>query len=414
MQALSRHHDWRLSAVHVHHGLQAQASEWTEHCGGVCRSLGLPLSVLRVDASPRPGESPEARAREARYQALARWLPAEAVLLSAQHRHDQAETLLLQLFRGAGAHGLAAMPELAPLGQGRLARPFLALGRPLILRYAREQQLQWIEDPSNADTRYDRNLLRQRLLPAIRERWRGIDQVLARAARVQADQAELATALAALDLADCAVSGRTTQLHGSALGRLSRARQRNLLRHWIVGNGLPAPPLAIVDQLIDNLLNARQDANPLVRWAGAQLRRYDERLYLLAPLAEPDPRWRRVWDLHQPLSLPTGDTLCAVPTQGRGLRAPSKGVLEVGFRRGGERLQPAGRRGHHRLKKLFQEWRVPHWARARVPLLFCDGALAAVGDFCIAEQFRAREDETGFELSLQPGAAQTGPLSDGQ
>ncbi len=386
----------RVCAVHVDHSLQEQSVEWTRHCERVCRSLGVPLSLLRVDARARPGESPEARARELRYRALADWLPPGAVLLTAHHRDDQAETLLLQLFRGAGAQGLAAMPEVAPLGRGRLARPFLDLARALILRYAHEQHLQWIDDPSNQDTRYDRNLLRHRLLPVIRQRWHGIDAVLARSARLQAEQSQLAAALARIDLDQCAVAGQAAQLYAPAFVRLARARQANLLRHWIAANRLPPPSAAVVEQVIDCLLGARRDAMPLVGWSGAQVRRHDDRLYLMRPLVSPNPDWRRVWDLRAPLLLPTGDRLCALPVHGRGLRVPPQGSLEVGFRQGGEVLRPAGRRGHHRLKKLFQEWRVPHWQRGCVPLLFCDGALAAVGEFCVAEGYQAGQEEKGI------------------
>ncbi len=389
----------RLTAVHVNHGLHAHAADWARHCAEVCRQLGVPLQVLRVDAGARPGESPEAAARRARYRALAEWLPKEAVLLSGQHRDDQAETVLLQLFRGAGARGLAAMPAIAPLGAGRLARPLLGCSRAEILAYARRHRLQWIEDPSNADIRYDRNLLRQQLLPAIRQRWRGVDKALVRAARLQADQAELATVLAGLDLAHCEIEGQPDQLRAPALQSLARARQRNLLRHWIEANQLPLPAEAIIDQIIDSLLEARPDAGPVVHWSGAEVRRYRQRLYIMPPLPRWDPGLRLPWDPRQPLALPAaGGTLRAAYVSGQGLRAPAHTQLQVGFRQGGETLQPAGRAGHHSLKKLFQEWRVPPWRRTRVPLVFYGNALAAVAGYCICEDFLTNGDERGFEL----------------
>ena len=163
-----------LGAVHVNHHIQQHAGDWEVHCRSVCEELDIPCHFLRVDGKARRGESPEAAARTARYRALADWLPADAVLLTGQHRDDQAETLLLQLLRGAGPRGLAAMPVVTELGNGRLVRPLLALRRADILDYAHQHRLRWVEDPSNADTRYDRNLLRHRVMPLLQQHWRRV------------------------------------------------------------------------------------------------------------------------------------------------------------------------------------------------------------------------------------------------
>jgi tRNA(Ile)-lysidine synthase len=396
----------RLTAVHVDHGLQLQSGDWAVHRRDVCAELGVSFVVLPVDARGGPGESPEAAARHARYRALADWLPPDAVLLTAQHRDDQAETLLLQLFRGAGPRGLAAMPGETQLGAGRLVRPLLHLGRTEIVAYARRHRLRWIEDPSNTDTRYDRNLLRRQLLPSIRQRWPGIDRVLARAAMLQADQAELAAALADIDLANCAVAQQPAQLEGEALHKVARARQRNLLRYWIAGNRLPVPSQALIDRILDDVLAARPDAGPVLRWPGAEVRRYRRRLYIMPPLPPAQPGLTLSWNpQRQPaLAMPVG-TLSAVPATGRGLRATLNTELQVGFRQGGEVVQPAGRGGHHALKKLFQEWQVPEWQRARVPLLFRDGVLIAVAGYCVTEGFQAMPEESAFELHWQPATA---------
>lgn len=401
----------RLTAVHVDHRLQQQSGDWAVHCRDVCAELGVGFELLHVDARPQPGESPEAAARHARYQALAGWLPADAVLLTAQHRDDQAETLLLQLFRGAGPRGLAAMPDAAPLGNGRLLRPLLGATRAAILAYARHHRLRWVEDPSNSDTRYARNLLRRQLLPSIRQHWPGIDRVLARAAALQADQAELAAALAAIDLAHCTIAAHPAHLDAAALGTLDRARQRNLLRHWIDGKRLPLPALAVIDEIIDTAVAARLDATPLVRWPGAEVRRYRRRLYLSPPLEAFDAAQRFTWNLAETLELPGSGTLQAHAVTGRGLRIPPGNRLQARFRQGGERLQPAGRAGRHAVKKLFQEWQVPVWERARVPLLFSDGALVAVAGYCIAQGFEAAPGEPGYEVHWQRGEPRTADAS---
>jgi tRNA(Ile)-lysidine synthase len=388
-----------LAAVHVDHQLQAQSAAWTAHCRAVCDALQISFSSLQIDASAAPGESPEAAARAARYAALADWLPDGAVLLTAQHRDDQAETVLLQLLRGAGPRGLAAMPVLAAFGRGVLVRPFLSLQRAQILEYARRQHLHWVEDPSNEDTRFDRNLLRHQVLPLLQSRWPAVGRVLARAADLQADQAELAGELARQDLRVCQRGDQADRLDCQALRRLAVSRQRNVLRHWIEGNAFPLPSRDVLEQLRSRVVEARADACPLLHWPGAELRRYRDTLYLMAPQAELDGRRRYAWDLAGPLCLAAaGGTLCATAVQGAGLRVPSGARVDIRFREGGERLQPAGRAGHHSLKHLFQEWAVPDWERARVPLIYAGDQLAAVAGLCICEGFQASGSETGYLL----------------
>jgi tRNA(Ile)-lysidine synthase len=386
-----------LSAVHVNHQIQSQAGDCAVHCQAVCEELQIPFVTLHVDGRARQGESPEAAARTARYLALADWLPAGALLITAQHQDDQAETLLLQLFRGAGPRGLAAMPKLTGLGQGQLLRPLLGYRQADILDYAHEHELRWVEDPTNTDTRYDRNLLRQRLLPQLREHWPGLTQVLARAAGLQADQAELAAALAELDLAACGSSDQPGQLSIPDLLKLNPARQRNLLRHWIELNGFKLPSLKVLQRIESEVLRSREDATPLIQWSGVELRRYRQALYLMAPLEQPDPAESLPWDGLQPLKLANG-TLTTVPVAGSGLRIAPGALLEVGFRKGGETLQPAGRAGHHTLKKLFQEWSVPDWERSHVPLIYQHHKLVAVAGLCVCEGFSTAHNEPGYQL----------------
>ena len=180
--------------VHVDHGLQTASAEWARHCAAVCEELALPFTLLRVDARGSLGESPEAAARHARYRALASLMQAGDCLLTAHHQDDQAETLLLQLLRGGGPHGLAAMPALSPFAAGMHARPMLTFSREELRRYAQRHALQWIDDPSNADSGFDRNYLRNSVMPVLRERWPAVARVLARGAGHQAEAAQLLAA----------------------------------------------------------------------------------------------------------------------------------------------------------------------------------------------------------------------------
>ena len=388
-----------LGAVHIDHGLQVESGRWSEHCRRLCERLGIDYVGLQVDASAAPGQSPEAVAREARYRALRDWLPAGAVLLTAQHQDDQAETLLLQLLRGAGPKGLAAMPERAGFGAGLLVRPLLDVPRSVLRDWAEQRGLDWIEDPSNADTAYDRNYLRHRVLPLLAARWPTAPATLARSARHQADQVELARALAAIDLAHCRQGGGQG-VPVNRLGTLSPARQRNLLRHWVEGEGLPLPSERVLRRALHELMHCRADATPCVHWPGAELRRFRDGLYLMPPLPRIDPARTIAWRPDAPLRIEEADgVLRAVPAAGAGLDAAlAKRGLEVRFRRGGESLCPRGRGHRHALKKLLQEAGVPPWERERLPLLYLDGELVAVPGLCVAEGRQAGPGRPGLEL----------------
>lgn len=398
-----------LRVVHVHHGLYPQADDWVRHCRQVCAGLGLELQVLRVDARAAAGHSPEAAAREARYQALAACLSAGDALLTAHHREDQAETVLLQLLRGAGPHGLAAMPAENPLGRGLHLRPLLACDRAALSDYAQRHGLQWIDDHSNSDLGFDRNYLRHRVLPALAERWPAWDATLARAADNNADAAALIDHLGASDLRQVATE-HADQLDVPALAALEPYRQRNAVRMWLRGLALPAPSRQQLRHVLDDVLAARADAEPLVRWPGVEVRRYRQRLYAMAPLRDHDPGQCVPWVLDEPLRLPElGLRLQAVRQRGAGVRAQlCAAPVTVRFRCGGERLQPVGSRHRRSLKTLFQEHGIAPWQRARIPLLYVGDQLAAVGDLWIEQDVCAADDEWGYTMSMQPDNAKSG------
>ena len=387
-----------VSAVHVDHGLHADAAAWAEHCRRTCRRLGVELEVVAVDARARPGESPEAAARAARYAALAERLDADSAVCTAHHQRDQAETVLLQLLRGAGPRGLAAMPRVARLGAGWLLRPCLALPPARLAAHARAHDLDWIEDPANADPRFDRSHLRHVVLPALEARWPAAVATLAGVATLQAEAAELIAEEISRDLARARGTAPGT-LAVDALRALRPARARALLRAWIEQRALPLPGRARLESALDTLLGARDDASPLIEWPGAELRRYRGDVYLRRPPPAADPALILSWCPPRELALPYG-RLRAVPVRGHGLAAArcADARLEVRFRRGGERCRPAGRAHGQRLKKLLQARRVPPWLRGRVPLVYADGMLAAVAGLWVCEGFQAAAGAPGWEL----------------
>ncbi len=398
--------DWNLTALYVDHGLQAASAAWGEHCAGVCRGLNVPFRVVKIDARPTPGESPEAAARRARYAALAAELSEDAALLTAHHCDDQAETLLLQLLRGSGPHGLAAMPAAARLGAGWLLRPLLKVERAELLAYAQTHGLQWIEDASNADTGFDRNYLRHRVLPLLRERWPAVNRTLARSARLCAETAAWLDEQAAADLAGVATD-RPDCLSIPALQGLSEMGQRHVLRYWLRQLHLPPPDARQLQQLAQEALSAALDRNPCVRWPGAEVRRYRDALYAMTPLPAHNPRRSFIWQADgqgwPPLEVPGVGQLRMEKTIGAGLCAGAltDRVLMVRFRQGGERFRPVGRRHSQELKKLLQQAGIPPWQRQRLPLLYREETLLAVAGLGVAADHAVEPGEAGWRPVFQ-------------
>ncbi|RJG10147.1 tRNA lysidine(34) synthetase TilS [Pseudomonas cavernicola] len=363
-----------LSAIHIHHGLQAAADAWPQHCQKVCADLGVPLQVRHVQVAT--SASLERAAREARYAAFIESLADAEVLLTAQHRDDQAETLLFRLLRGAGVRGLAGMPNSRPLGRGWLLRPLLECSRAELEAYAHEQGLSWVEDPSNHDTQFSRNYLRHQVLPQLTAHWPQAVVTLARSAAHLREAQGLLDELAELDLAGAQTPSAFPWLPLPSLAlepllALSAARQRNALRHWL------APLTLLPDSEHwagwEDLRDAAVGAAPIWRLAQGELRRADGRLWWLSgDWLQKDPQalpWR---DCKQPLTLPGNGCL---RLQGRG----PTGELQVRYRQGGEVLLLPGR-GHRDLKRLLNEARLPAFVRGRLPLLYCADELLAVAN----------------------------------
>jgi tRNA(Ile)-lysidine synthase len=389
----------RLQVVHVQHGLHEDAESWAEHCARVCITHGLPLQQQTLRLSPQAGESVEALARDRRYQALASLMQAGDVLLTAQHQDDQAETLLLQLLRGSGPAGLAAMPQLCRFGPGWLARPLLEISRAELVNYAKEYRLRWVEDPSNRDLRYDRNYLREQVMPLLLQRWPAATATIARAARLSGELQALADALAAEDLQQARGPWPDT-LSITALRKLPSARRRSLLRHWVreLGGGMPGS--RHLQRIEQECLHSRQDAKPLVKWQDMEVRRFRDGLFLRKARPPHDISQVIPWQDGRPLQLPDGSGELVLEEAQHGLskRLWGKARVEIRYRQGGERCIPAGNIHHRALKKLFQEWSIPPWLRDSMPLIYLDNQLAAIPGYVVCESFQAKPGEPALRV----------------
>jgi len=382
-----------LRALHIDHRLQPHSRRWSSHCRRIARRLHVPLTVRTANIVRAHGESLEAAARAARYRLLGAALAAGEVLLTAHHQDDQLETVLLQLLRGAGVAGLAAMPAAAPLGRGVLVRPLLGVPRAALADWVRAQGLAWVEDESNAQLRPDRNYLRARVLPVIRARWPSAAATASRSARHMAEAQSL------LDLLGEADAGRAScgaMLSARVLRRLPPERRRNALRFWITAAGLLTPPATRLEEIAGALLAAREDAQPLVAWEGAVVQRQGDLLVLRAGGA-PDTSTPRVpevawhWRRRRTQVLPPPFGTLVLEPDARGpLDLDALGpTLMLRERRGGERLRPHRGGPRRALKQLLQEARVPVPRRAQLPLLFDRGRLIGVADLWLDESVQA-------------------------
>jgi tRNA(Ile)-lysidine synthase len=395
--------DARLrGAVHVHHGLSPNADAWAAFCERICRERGVPLTRKRVDVPRAPRTSLESEARRMRYAALVdatRAMGARVVALG-HHRDDQAETLLLQLLRGAGPRGLAAMPAMRDDPRGvRWWRPLLDVARADIDAYAHERGLAWVDDESNASLRHARNAIRHTVMPALAAVAANCGTTLARAAALQAEAALLADDLAAIDAGD-AFDG--TSLSQAALARLPDHRARNLLRWFLHARGLPAPSSARLAAMLAQLRATRGDAMTLLAHAGAELGVYRGRIHVHAPAPAP---YDVAWDGEHDIDLAHG-IVRATHAEGEGIdaRRLASATLHARSRRGGERIQLAANRPRRALKSILQEAGVPPWLRASLPLVTSGSEVIAIPGIGVDAAWQAPKGARGIVLVWMPRA----------
>ena len=386
-----------LRAIHVDHGLHRDAARWSEHSVSVAQSLGIDCEVIRVDARPGPGESPEAAARVARYGALEDRLRPGELLLTAHHADDQLETVLLQWLRGGGLRSVAGMQPAVRFGSGWHVRPLLGFTRTELRDWATGAGLEWLEDPSNLDTRFNRNYLRLEVLPALRRRWPAAARTVGRVAAQAIEALELEAEGAAGDLA-ATREGATLSL--PALLKLAPPRQRRLLRAWLRAASLPVPAAATLEALRHDMLAAAADRVPQVRWPGVVVQRYRERLYATVVANDVRPWLPGEWRPGEVFDLGSLGRLELCPAQGEGLsRARLTGPFVVGPRPSGGSFRPVGSAHHRPLRKWLQERGVLPWLRSRLPVIAFDDEIVAIGDLAYGGVIAAAPGEDSWRVA---------------
>ncbi|MBB1485028.1 tRNA lysidine(34) synthetase TilS [Oceanospirillum sediminis] len=423
-----RVNDQVLRVIHIHHGLSPNADQWARFCQVLCldytrnNDVSVEFECHRVTLDL--AGNIEEQARKARYAVFEQQLGKNDLLLMAHHSDDQAETFLLRLLRGSGSQGLRGMPVLRSLGQGKLFRPLLSVQRKQLEQWAEKYRLNWVDDESNQSLAFDRNYLRHKVIPAIQARWPESHQQFMKATANLADEAGLLRDLAELDLQSVRQSSAWSRevLCCDALRRLSEQRRINVLRHWLADQGMSALEKKQWQIVLDEILAARQDAEPCFRWQGKALRRFRNQLfciseadseYVVTAESEKDSRVHLAVYSEKggavELNLPGLLSVTLMPGRADNsdesvIALPDTGYLEVRPRQGGEVIRLKGR-GKKQVKKLLQESQIPPWIRQKLPMLWwcsADGEeqLIAVADRWLSESHLAAQSGRCWQLTV--------------
>jgi tRNA(Ile)-lysidine synthase len=387
-----------IRAIHINHGIHADADQWQEHCVSFCQQHEVALDCRKVQLAGDTGKGVEAEARHLRYQAMSSLLEPGDQLLTAHHADDQAETLLLNLMRGSGVDGLSAMPQSRPLEPGVLLRPLLDFENSALISYLQENDIAWLEDPSNQLVNQDRNFIRHEILPLLEDRWQGVNKRLLLTRNAMAEARSLLERLADEYLAQYQRHPKVLQVaaaqleHDPALFKLA-------IRRWMKQSGTPPIPVRSLESLYEQVFESVDGHKVQIQWGGCRLRLYQQQLWFqrgdeVAP--SPDIDWS-----DDQTCIELGNDIGKLSLEGLNIYGPPAGFRVSNRQTCPEHTIKQG--GHHkRLKKLFQSAGIPGWLRDSIPLCLLDGELVAVGDWCFDDQFATWMSENGIKLTWKP------------
>lgn len=374
-----------VRAIHINHQIHSDAHQWEQHCLQQSQMLNVNYQSIEVDITPHRASGIEGAARQARYQAFTNLLVECDVLLMAHHADDQIETVMLQLFRGTGLHGLAGCAPSRQLGKAVLIRPFINISRQQIEDYANEKNLDWLHDPSNDSITHDRNYLRHQILPLLHSRWQGLRETIGRTSHWQNESVEILDDIAREDFGG---ASHSEPLSLDRISSMNESRLKNLLRWWIRKNGYLVPSSDVQQRILNDVIFSRGDCEALVQWNECEIRKYRDNVYIQPQMPPHDPDVCYQWEISEPLFLPSLNmTLTRQDLEQAGLLLNKINSLSVKFRVGGEVIKPRGRGCSKDLKTLFQESGVVPWERNRIPLIFYRDQLIYVWDYWISEGY---------------------------
>jgi len=390
---------FQLKAIHINHQLQKDADSWADFCQNFCDTTGIPLQILKVKVVDEKENGIEAAARKVRYAAFSENLAINDILLTAHHLDDQIETVFLHLLRGTGVEGAAAINSCSKVRENYLLRPLLNFSREQLEEYAKKNQLQWIDDPSNFETHFNRNYLRNEVLPIIEKRWPAYRQTLQRFANNARSATTVLDDYISVDYLHC-LNSKNHTLKIDSLLKLAFEKRLMVIRYWIKNLNYSMPGEAQLTQIHSAIL-AEKDANPLVEWGGAVVRRYRNEIFLLPRKASNFQDQEFLWNPKIEYYIKGLGVLKSQQMLGQGVcEKYIDEKIKIVFRQGGEKCQPTGRKGRHSLKKLFQEYAVPAWQREQIPIIMIDDEIAGVVGYFYCTPFAAKKDELGFIIKL--------------
>jgi len=384
-----------LQALHFHHGLQSEADGWLEHCRSFCAERGIPYQAERLEVDDSGGVSTEEASRNSRYRVVAGLLGPQEMYLTAHHAEDLAETLFLNLMRGSGVEGLAGIPVLRNLEHGWVARPLLEMHRADLVAYLRERGIDWLTDPSNTDTRFERNYLRQELFPLLEQRWPGLVRRLSRTARNARITSSAMAMFIESQSGDLIRDRFKMPLH--KLLELDPEMQTLILRQWLRRHEVPVLPEQRLREFLGQLAEAGSESRAEARWDDWMIKHYQLDLWLHRSkpgLACPEMAWS------------SGQTLDLGPDVGQlrlrgGAGEPPRG-WRVRPRQAGDRLRLRMQGPSQKLKHFFQAASIPPWLREGIPVLEWDGEPVALGDWIVAARLQDWLVEHGLEYRWDP------------
>ena len=400
LHQLQKTQTFTLKAIHVHHGLSKNADKWVTFCEKLCTKLSVPLGVHRIKLPQKKSLGIEGEARRLRYEKLLQSKTDLVVL--AHHEDDQTETFLLQLMRGAGVKGLSSMAYFDTTR--RLWRPLLNTSRFDIESYAKKHKLKWIEDESNQNIDFDRNFIRSKVLPILKNRFNHIIKVISRSASHLAEAQHLLDDLAKIDLKKHLKSiNYKHKLQVKTLDKLSNARAKNVLRFWLEINAQLMPSKDLLDELLRQVLMAKKDATIKIQLSKEfEIRRYQDEIYIVPKYQQTHKNYEMIWAGEPEIILPNGQKLIFKKVKGRGINFKflSNQKLKIRNRQGGESFKPESKRPTKKIKQLLQESDLPPWEREFFPMVFVEDQLASVPNFGVDIKFQTSPKEFGLEVIL--------------
>ena len=387
--------NFKLNAIHIHHGISPNADKWLSFCVNECEKIKVTHKEKKIDIQSERHLGVEGAARKLRYEALDQLR--EETLTSAHHQNDQAETLFLQLIRGSGLKGLASMPH---YHEGRdIWKPLLNVNRKTIKEYAELNNVLFIEDESNLDMHYDRNFLRHEIFPILSERFPHLIKTLTRSVNHIAEGLNLTETIAKED-AKSFFSDDLSRLSLMMTKELPKDRVINLIRWWLNKNFILMPSKKTIDNLYEQIIKIKKDNSLLIKISNKiNVRAFQDELWLVKfePLLEP---YEIIWRGEDKVLLPDQSQLIFKSVKGAGFSLEKLGAkaLRIQNRIGGEKFKPSLNQPSRTLKYLLQKSKIPPWQREKIPLIFSEDTLVAVPNFGIHHEFVADDDKIGLTI----------------